>query len=107
MGDLVSWGGPGQDGTIQKFGGLRWTGHEFLETIRDPDVWRMTKQGASQVGGLSLDFMKQLATAYLKQKAKDARSGSISKPENIPQTTADRQSSAVAARQPSTTPRPS
>jgi Hypothetical protein (DUF2513) len=27
---------------------LTWQGHEFLETVRDPDVWERTKEGASR-----------------------------------------------------------
>ena len=30
---------------------LTWEGHDFLETIRDPEVWRKTKQAVGKAGG--------------------------------------------------------
>jgi hypothetical protein len=50
---------------------LTWRGHEFLDTIRDPDIWRRTKQGAEKVGNWSLDFLVDAAKAYAKAKAKE------------------------------------
>jgi DNA-binding transcriptional ArsR family regulator len=32
---------------------LTWDGHEFLDTIRDPEIWRKTKEGASAAGSWS------------------------------------------------------
>jgi hypothetical protein len=29
---------------------LTWQGHELLEAIRDPEIWRRTKEGAKKVG---------------------------------------------------------
>lgn len=49
-------------------GGLTWTGHEFLDTIRDSDVWRKTKATASRVGGASVALMWELAKAEMKTK---------------------------------------
>lgn len=40
-----------------------------LFAVRDPDVWKETKSRASQVGGWTLDIVKELAKGYLKQKA--------------------------------------
>ncbi|MCJ2136065.1 DUF2513 domain-containing protein [Methylobacterium sp. J-026] len=51
------------------FDALTWSGHDFLDTVRDPDVWKETKSRASQIGGWTLDIVKDLARAYLKQKA--------------------------------------
>jgi hypothetical protein len=50
---------------------ITWTGHEFLDTVRDPEVWRKTKEGAKKIGGFTLDILMQLATGYLKMKAKE------------------------------------
>lgn len=50
--------------------GLTWAGHDFLDTIRDPEVWKRTKDGASKVGGWSFGLLKDLATAYIKGEAK-------------------------------------
>lgn len=51
--------------------GLTWEGHDFLDTIRDPEVWRKTKEGAGKVGGLTFGLVKDLGTAYLKHVAKE------------------------------------
>ena len=53
------------------FSQLTWQGHELLDSIRDPEAWRRTKEGARKVGSASLDFMWQLAKAYGKQLAKE------------------------------------
>ncbi len=50
---------------------LSWHGHEFLDTVRDPEVWRRTKDGAKKVGGASVDFVWQLGKAYGKQVIKE------------------------------------
>lgn len=50
--------------------GLTWEGHELLDRIRDPEVWRRTKASASAVGAWTVDVLKDLATAYLKQVLK-------------------------------------
>lgn len=44
---------------------LSWTGHEYLDTIRDPKIWKGTKAALGRVGnwsfGLALDVAKSLA----------------------------------------------
>jgi hypothetical protein len=49
---------------------LTWKGHEFLDTIRDPDIWRETKAGAKKVGSSAVEFLWELAKGYAKQLAK-------------------------------------
>ena len=43
---------------------LTWRGHEFLDTIRDPEIWRKTKGGASKIGTASVEFIWEIAKAY-------------------------------------------
>jgi hypothetical protein len=45
-------------------------GHEFLESVRDPEVWRKTKEGASKIGSFGIDLIKDLATGFLKTEIK-------------------------------------
>ena len=45
-------------------------GHEFLETIRDPDVWEKTKAGAGKVGSFGFDLVKSLAKGFIKTEVK-------------------------------------
>lgn len=50
---------------------LTWHGHEYLDTIRDPEIWRKTKEGAQKVGGFSLELMADLAKGLVKKKIKE------------------------------------
>jgi len=52
---------------IPQFGGLTWTGHEFLDDVRDPDTWEATKKKLSKFGGAaSLQIMLEIARAYVR-----------------------------------------
>lgn len=48
---------------------LTYTGHEFLDTVRDAEVWTLTKTGIEKVGSVSL--MLELGKAYGKQVLKE------------------------------------
>ena len=50
---------------------LLWDGHDFLDTIRDPEIWRKTKKGVQQAGGFSLDLLKALAKGLVKKKIEE------------------------------------
>lgn len=50
---------------------LTFKGHEFLDTIRDREVWRRTKEGAEKAGSASIGFIWELAKAYGKHVAKE------------------------------------
>lgn len=50
---------------------LTYRGHEFLDTVRDREVWRLTKSGAEKAGGVSLALMLEIGKAYGKQVLKD------------------------------------
>lgn len=50
---------------------LTYKGHEFLDTVRDGEVWELTKTGAEKVGSASLSLMFELGKAYGKQVLKD------------------------------------
>lgn len=71
-GTVHAYGAREQDGVIYQLYGfedveLTWKGHEFLDTIRDDEVWRRTKEGARKMGGASMEFVWELAKAYGKQ----------------------------------------
>lgn len=59
-----------QRGAVQ-VRGLTWEGHDFLDAVRDPEVWKRTKDGASKMGGWTFGLLKDLGTAYLKHIAKE------------------------------------
>lgn len=47
---------------------LTYAGHEFLGTIRDPEIWRAAKSGASAAKGFSLDLLGALAKGPIKKQ---------------------------------------
>jgi len=50
---------------------LTWRGAEFLDSIRDPEVWRKTKAGAAIAGGAGIELLWDLAKAYGKLKVRE------------------------------------
>jgi hypothetical protein len=50
---------------------LTWSGAEFLDSIRDPEVWRKTKEGAARAGGAGVELLWEIAKAYTKAKARE------------------------------------
>jgi Hypothetical protein (DUF2513) len=49
-------------------GGLSWQGHDFLNDIRDPDVWRKTKERAKGVASVGVGFLWEIAKAEVRAK---------------------------------------
>lgn len=47
---------------------LTMAGHEYLDTIRDEEVWRRTKEGARAMGSFSLDALGALAKGLVREK---------------------------------------
>lgn len=50
------------------FRGLTWAGHDFADSVRDPEIWNKTKGSASAAGGWTLDLLGELAKGFLKKK---------------------------------------
>jgi hypothetical protein len=61
----------GFDENSWMFSRLTPSGHDFIDSIRDPEVWRRTKEGASKAGGWTLGVIKDLGLAYLKHVIKE------------------------------------
>jgi hypothetical protein len=51
--------------------GLTWEGHDFLDSVRDNEVWRKTKDGALKAGGFTFDLLKDLAKGLLKKQIEE------------------------------------
>lgn len=51
--------------------GITWAGHDFLDSVRDEQVWRKTKEGALKAGGFTVDLLRDLAKGFLKKQIKD------------------------------------
>ncbi|MCA1441270.1 DUF2513 domain-containing protein [Ensifer sp. IC4062] len=50
---------------------MTWNGHEFLDGVRDPQIWAETKEGAKKVGAFSLDVFSAIAKGIVKKKIAD------------------------------------
>lgn len=44
---------------------LTWNGHQFLDNIRDPEIWKQTKSAVSKVAGLSLSVFADVSKSIL------------------------------------------
>lgn len=61
--------GSGRMGSIE-FAGLTWAGHDFLDSVRSPDVWDKTKAVAAAAGGFTVDLLVATAKTLLAAKIK-------------------------------------
>lgn len=59
---------PASDAMIWR---LTWTGHEFVDSVRDPQVWAKTKQAAAFGGGFTVDLLKDLAKGFIKKQIEE------------------------------------
>jgi hypothetical protein len=47
---------------------LTWPGHEYLDRVRDSEIWRRTKESAAQIGSFSIETLGMLAKGFVKTK---------------------------------------
>jgi hypothetical protein len=52
------------------FQGLTWAGHDFLDSVRDPEIWRKTKDGVKAAGGFTVDLLGDIAKGLIKTQLK-------------------------------------
>ena len=45
---------------------LTWDGHDYLDAVRDPKVWRKTKEATDKVGSWTFEMVKEIATAIIR-----------------------------------------
>jgi DNA-binding transcriptional ArsR family regulator len=50
---------------------LSWDGHDYLDAIRDPEIWRKTKGSAEAVGSFTFDLVKDLAKGFIRTKIEE------------------------------------
>ncbi len=53
------------------FDRLSWAGHDFVDSVRSPEVWAKTKKGAEAAGGFTVDLLKDLAKGFIKKQIED------------------------------------
>lgn len=64
-------GSPGQENPVWIDLDLTWAGHDFLDAVRDPDIWRQTSRALQQAGAFTFALVKALAQAFLQQKLEE------------------------------------
>jgi hypothetical protein len=47
---------------------LTWQGHEFLDSVRDPDIWQKTKARVAPVATAAFGVMLEVAKAEIRKK---------------------------------------
>jgi hypothetical protein len=45
-------------------------GHDFLDSVRDPQIWQKTKEGAKAAGGFTVELLAELARGFVKTQIK-------------------------------------
>lgn len=50
---------------------LTWAGHDFVDSIRDPDVWMKTRKNAMAAGGFTVDLLSDLAKGFIRKKVEE------------------------------------
>jgi hypothetical protein len=40
---------------------LTWAGHDFLDSVRDPKIWRATKERVKEAGGFTMEILVGVA----------------------------------------------
>lgn len=45
-------------------------GHDYLDSVRDPEIWSKTKKGAEAAGGLTLELIGEIAKGVIKTQLK-------------------------------------
>jgi predicted transcriptional regulator len=59
----------GSNSSIYFPGRLTWAGHEFLDAVRDANIWKKTLRKLSETSGsASLDIVKALAVSFVQQQ---------------------------------------
>ncbi|MGU9981648.1 DUF2513 domain-containing protein [Phreatobacter sp. HK31-P] len=47
--------------------GLTWQGHDFVDSVKDDEIWNKTKKGVQSAGGFTFELIKDLAKGYVKK----------------------------------------
>jgi hypothetical protein len=50
---------------------LTWAGHDFLDSVRNLEIWAKTKKGAEAAGGFTVDLLKDLAKGFIKKQIEE------------------------------------
>ena len=56
------------DGYIYMIKSISFSGHQFLDTVRSPEIWRQTKSVTSKVGSVTIEILSQVATNLISKQ---------------------------------------
>jgi hypothetical protein len=46
-------------------------GYDFLDSMRNPEIWAETKKGAEEAGGFTFDLIRDLAKGLVKKQIEE------------------------------------
>jgi hypothetical protein len=46
-------------------------GHDFLDSVRDPETWAKTKKAAARAGGFTIDILRDIAKGFIKKQIEE------------------------------------
>ena len=52
---------------VSSISDITFAGHEFLNSIREPEIWKKTKNIASEIGAISISTISQIASGIFKE----------------------------------------
>ncbi|NMY92821.1 DUF2513 domain-containing protein [Pseudomonas oryzihabitans] len=64
----VDTAGPMRHYRVITFRALTTAGHDFVDSVRDEEVWVMTRDGAKKAGAFTLELLGQLAKGFAKKQ---------------------------------------
>jgi hypothetical protein len=47
---------------------LSWDGHDYLDAVRDPKIWRKTKEATDKVGSWTFEIVIELAKGFIRNE---------------------------------------
>ncbi|MBS0297157.1 MAG: DUF2513 domain-containing protein [Proteobacteria bacterium] len=65
---FINAGGSSGSMTGFAYRGLSWNGHEFLDDVRDPDIWRKTRARIDGLASVGIQFVWEIAKAEMKKQ---------------------------------------
>ncbi|WP_195226600.1 DUF2513 domain-containing protein [Weissella confusa] len=55
-------------GYIYMIKSISFSGHQFLDTVRSPEIWRQTKSLTSKFEGVTIEILSQVATNLISKQ---------------------------------------
>ncbi|MFJ4393162.1 DUF2513 domain-containing protein [Pseudomonas soli] len=59
---------PRSSGGMYILRGLTTKGHDFVDSVRDETIWKLTKGGIEKAGGVTVDMIVTLAKGFIRKQ---------------------------------------